>query len=315
VLDIAFHPSRNIICCALIDGSVLVYEYGVNENRLLRTIQNHKTSCRAIQLNETRLFSASKDKSLNVIDLETGNIEWKLSKAHPNPINTMLLEDNFIFTGDDEGMIKVFDIREKKEIRCFKENEDYISDLVYSQNLLLCTSGDGTIAAYNVNQNKMVGRSDNLEDELLSITLLRNGTKVVCGSQDGIINIYNWGQWSDISDRFPGHPGSIDCIARIDDNIICTGSSDGLIRIVNILPNKLLGVLGEHEDYPVEVLTINHDNKYMASCSHEDIVKFWNIEFFYNLDDGDQKMDEIIESKYEEHKDKKDEMKQFFSDL
>ena len=31
-----------------------------------------------------------------------------------------------------------------------------------------------------------------------------------------------------------------------------TGSSDGLVRVVSIQPNKVLGVLGDHDDFPVE---------------------------------------------------------------
>lgn len=33
---------------------------------------------------------------------------------------------------------------------------------------------------------------------------------------------------------------------RYDDESVLTGSSDGLIRILSIQPNMMLGVLGEH---------------------------------------------------------------------
>ena len=36
------------------------------------------------------------------------------------------------------------------------------------------------------------------------------------------------------------------------DDLILTGSSDGLIRLVNIQPHKLVGVLGDHGDFPVK---------------------------------------------------------------
>lgn len=31
-----------------------------------------------------------------------------------------------------------------------------------------------------------------------------------------------------------------------------TGSSDGIVRVVSIQPNRVLGVLGDHDDFPVE---------------------------------------------------------------
>ena len=48
---------------------------------------------------------------------------------------------------------------------------------------------------------------------------------------------------------------------KIDEDTVFTGSSDGMIRIVSILPNKLLGVVGEHSDCPIERLTLSPDRR------------------------------------------------------
>ena len=40
----------------------------------------------------------------------------------------------------------------------------------------------------------------------------------------------------DISDRFPGHPSSIDCMLKVDEETVLTGSSDGFIRVVSFFP-------------------------------------------------------------------------------
>ena len=54
--------------------------------------------------------------------------------------------------------------------------------------------------------------------------------QVLCGTGDGILNLFSWGEWGDISDRFPGHPLSIDSCVAVSDNVVCTGSMDGIIR-------------------------------------------------------------------------------------
>ena len=53
---------------------------------------------------------------------------------------------------------------------------------------------------------------------------------MVCGSTDGTLNIFNWDEWGNISDRFPGHPMSVDCMAKYSEDVIFTGSIDGMIR-------------------------------------------------------------------------------------
>lgn len=42
--------------------------------------------------------------------------------------------------------------------------------------------------------------------------------------------MFQWGEWEDVLDQVPGHPSSIDAMVKLDEDTICTGSSDGLIR-------------------------------------------------------------------------------------
>jgi hypothetical protein len=65
--------------------------------------------------------------------------------------------------------------------------------------------------------------------------LFQRGKKVVCGSQEGVLNIFSWGLFGDVTDRFPGHPNSVDALLKIDEDTLLTGSSDGLIRSVLFL--------------------------------------------------------------------------------
>ncbi len=42
------------------------------------------------------------------------------------------------------------------------------------------------------------------DEELLNVVVVKGGKKVVCGSQEGVLNLFSWGQFEDISDRIPG---------------------------------------------------------------------------------------------------------------
>lgn len=53
---------------------------------------------------------------------------------------------------------------------------------------------------------------------------------MICGDGEGTIGIFNWNLWEDITDRFPAHPQSIDCIVKITEDVICTSCMDGMIR-------------------------------------------------------------------------------------
>eukprot|EP01098_Paradermamoeba_levis_P006537 TRINITY_DN270_c0_g1_i2.p1 TRINITY_DN270_c0_g1~~TRINITY_DN270_c0_g1_i2.p1 ORF type:complete len:287 (+),score=97.23 TRINITY_DN270_c0_g1_i2:150-1010(+) len=225
-----------------------------------------------------------------MVDVHTGTVVAHLQDAHEAAVNKLFCYDDFLVSGDDDGCIKIWDLKKKTCTQTFEDNEDFISAFTISEDrkFLLATSGDGTLAVYNLRKGKLHIRSQNLEDELLSILIVKDGRKVVCGSQGGILNLFNWGEFGDFSDRFPGHPFSIDTMVKIDEDTIATGSSDGLIRVVGILPNKMLGVIGDHEDFPVEKLSVSYDKRFMASCSHDCLVKFWDVKYLFDDQGGDE---------------------------
>jgi len=101
----------------------------------------HKDSCRAIQFSPDGdvIYTGSKDKSLAVIT--NGILAMRIEEAHPCPIFTIchIENGNIVATGDDDGMIRIWDLRVasegKKHSVCmeFKEHEGTISKIVYNQ--------------------------------------------------------------------------------------------------------------------------------------------------------------------------------------
>lgn len=57
---------------------------------------------------------------------------------------------------------------------------------------------------------------------------------------------------------------------------------------MQVHPNKLLGLLGDHEDFPVEVLKFSHDKKLIGSVSHTNKVHFWDVAYLYDEDDDEE---------------------------
>jgi WD40 repeat protein len=201
----------------------------------------------------------------------------------------------------------------------WKVHDDYISALQYNEAdsneapTLLATSADGSLSVYDlriVSQSAatclkykstntqqlppgVVRRSDPQDDELLSLCILKHGKKVVCGTAEGVLAIFSYGTWGDVSDRYPGHPSSIDAILKIDEDTILTGSSDGFIRVVSILPNKMIGVLGDnHEGFPIEQLKFTCDKSFVGSVTHDNYVRIWDARILNENYDDDETIED-----------------------
>ena len=295
VFDIDFHPSGGYLAAGLIDGTVEVWKHGIGLDGNKRALINnpHDGSCRGLIFDGSgqRLWTICSDKHFRVMD-EFGK---EISKFHTgdDKLNKLLrLDDNTVITGDDSGCVKIWDLRaDNNKINAnaameWNVHEDYVSCFSYcpdKDNTLISGSGDGTIAIYDLRKPSVdnVTRSEDQEAEITCIEVMKNGKKVVCGTQDGVMLFFSWGKWLDQSDRYPGHPETVDCVVKIDERTMLTGSSDGLIRAIQVQPNKLLGVLGSHEDFPVEGMKKNQENTLIASYAHDPVIRFNDISIFY----------------------------------
>ncbi|XP_025923663.1 WD repeat-containing protein 55 [Apteryx rowi] len=281
---IALHPARAVLAAGDVDGDVYLYAYSCveGENRELWSSGHHLKSCRdvAFSLDGQKLFTVSKDKSIHILTVEDGRLETRFSKAHSSALNCVLpINDHVFATGDDGGALKVWDLRKGATVLEARQHEEYISAMAVDGNgkLLLTASGDGTLGVFNIKRRRFELLSEPQNGDLTSVVLLKRGKKVACGSSEGTIYLFNWDGFGATSDRFALRAESIDCMVPITENIVCTGSLDGVIRAVNVLPNRVLGCVGQHTGEPIEQLAMAPGGQLLASCAHDQKVKFWDI--------------------------------------
>ncbi|XP_078791837.1 WD repeat-containing protein 55 isoform X1 [Oryzias latipes] len=281
---VALHPSRDVLVCGDVDGDVYAYAYSCTEGetRELWSSGHHLKSCRQVRFSADglKLFSVSRDKAVHQLDVERGQLVSRIRGAHAAAINSLLLVDeNILATGDDRGTLKVWDMRKGEAFMDLKHHDDYISDIAVDQakRILLTTSGDGTMGVFNIKRRRFELLSEFQSGDLTSVALMKRGKKVVCGSSEGTVYIFNWNGFGATSDRFAVKAESVDCIVPITDSIMCTASMDGYIRAINLLPNRVIGCIGQHVGEPIEEINKSWDSRFLVSCAHDQLIKFWEI--------------------------------------
>lgn len=113
---------------------------------------------------------------------------------------------------------------------------------------------------------------------------MKDGKKVMTASGGGVLNLFSWDWFGDCNDRIVGHPNSIQCMVKYDEDTVITGGEDGLLRVVSVLPNRILAIVGDamdaSEGFHIQAVTLSHDRKLVASCSPDDIVKIMDVSHF-----------------------------------
>ena len=219
----------------------------------------------------------------NLMKLPTGCIQhWKVNHDYITDFETNV-DGTTLFASSADGTLSVFDIRYINK-KGGTSRSISLPDIDLHQPISLEQKNNTSTSTW---EKHGYVKSDNQEDELLSLVLLKNSTKLLCGSQQGILSLFSYNIWGDISDRFPGHPHSIDALLKIDEDTVLTGSSDGLVRCVQLLPNALLGVLGSHDGFPIEGLGWSCGRNMVGSISHDEYIRLWDASLLKEDDDDD----------------------------
>lgn len=130
---------------------------------------------------------------------------------------------------------------------------------------------------------KIYTTSEDYDSELTCLGLFRSNTKLLAGSSKGKLYLFNWKEFGLHSDEYTGNKHAVSCMVGVTENIAVTSGEDGVLRAAHMFPHRQLGSVGHHS-MPVDRLDIAHDGTYIASCSHNNDVKFWNISYFETIE-------------------------------
>lgn len=283
---VKFHPANDLVATGTIDGELAVWRYSLEKNEEVRRSKTHPKACRGLEFTQDgkTLFSISKDKSWKMIDVETMRIVVDMQKAHKSALFAMALIDEWLCaTGEEDGAVCVWDHRTPKQqaVQTYKQCEDYIADLLIEpqhKKVLLAASAEGTLTALDVRRKKMIMQSEVFEEEFLSLALIK-GKKVVCGGSEGSFEIFNWDEFGYIVNAMKSvSKASVDCMKALNESIVIYGCGDGNVRAASFFPNKPLGILGKHCDFPIVSLDLDRERKIAASVSVDQKVRFWSTE-------------------------------------
>jgi len=300
ITDLSFHPEADVIAIGNISGELSVFGYSNEENTIQKKLKLSKKTLRGLEFDESgaSLLTISKDKSLRILDTTTWNVKNKYVKCHDSPLYSCAsLDANISVTGDEDGFVKMWDNRQgDTSIMTFKRFDEFVSSfLKIDEHHLIAASGEGTIQSFDLRHKRPDIQSEVYDSELNCMGTVRSGTKLVVGSGTGQLYLFSKDQYGLHSDQFPGHPDGVNALIPITDNVVITGCEDGNVRAVHLYPHRFLGVVGHHEDeFPIERLDVNTTGEMVASTSHDNRVKFWNVTYLEEMDYNKQKKPGVL---------------------
>ncbi|KAF7456646.1 WD repeat-containing protein 55 [Cryptosporidium felis] len=260
IMDSKFSDTDNFLYTTHVNGFIHRFEIDFQENELksVSKVFSNRGSCRNIEFIEDKIITTYSTGEIIIID-KLGNPIWKTPKTGVGINAVAYIDNNIIVTGNDEGYVEVWDAREKNKSSIkFRDNEDCVNDLCYVENKssIIVINGD-TLGIYDSrsiikkkNKDHLISLSDPQEENILCTRAIRNNSKVVCGTDEGNLLFFSWGNFGDCSDRMliPCLDGfendnSVEHFQIYQDQFAIISTSDGILKVVEFFPNEILGTL------------------------------------------------------------------------
>jgi len=304
IKDICFHPKSYLLAASIDRGLrasyVELYQNKPNErNERLLKLKVSKTVGRAVSFSKdgNSLFSLNADKTLRAIDLRQGEISRTLHQTHSdNPHCLAVVDQNLLATGDEEGYVKVWDLRHQDGKPVMSQQTEKLTGATVN-NIFVDDAGkyiwavadNGCMATFNARQRKFIMETNKpSEFEFNCGSTIKENSKLVVGTGEGVLHLYNWSQYAAPSDSFSAAGGaSIDSLARVSDSVVFTACDDGWIRATNVLPNRVISKVGQFTNSSPKRIVTSWDNQYVAACNN-DVIKFFDVPHITNIEVSDR---------------------------
>lgn len=117
------------------------------------------------------------------------------------------------------------------------------------------------------------------ENSVTAVAVTPDGERIVSGSEDSTIRVWNLETGEPIGKAFEGHEFSVDTIAVTPDGKrIVSGGFDSTIRIWNIDTGEQIGKSIEGHKGRVATVAVTPDGKHIVSGSWDHTIRVWNLE-------------------------------------
>ncbi|MCJ1311134.1 WD repeat-containing protein jip5 [Agyrium rufum] len=272
--------------------------------------KRHKGSCRSLAFSHDGqdLYSAGADGIVKIAKTDSGKVNAKIAiPFHQTTLDppTVLhaLSPQTLLLATDSSALHIYDLRTPAQpASTYHPHEDYVSSITSLPPTLESTSGfpkqvvtiGGTTLAVTDFRRGVLVQSDDQETELLCGCMVsglpakrgRGVEKVLVGDGDGVVTLWERGEWVDQEDRvyvgLKGGDESADCMIAVPEgNAEGKGSKSAVIGLANgkvkVMDVRQRKIVREYTHDDIEgVIAIDFDTEGRMISGGGNTVKVWS---------------------------------------
>ncbi len=240
----------------------------------------------AIDPEGTLLISGSWDNTLNIWDLETGEVRETLRSDRPSVIRDVALDPytQRFATARDDGTIEIWQLdRQGSDLTLELEQRieghfGPVYAIAISPDGLTLVSGsqDTTIKIWAIETGDLLHTLTDHRGPVRSLALTPDGQTLISGAADATIKIWDL-ETGELQNTLTDHTRLVRGLAIAPDGkTLASASWDRTLKIWDLTTGELQNTLMGHTDLVVSV-AISPDGSTLVSGSDDDTIKLWDL--------------------------------------
>ncbi len=242
---------------------------------LIRTLEGHTYGVGAVAvLDETRVVSASWDRTLRVWNLESGETILTL-KGHTNWVNAVaVLDEARVVSASSDCTLRVWDLASGETIRILQGHTKGVNTVaVLGATRLVSASDDRTLRVWDVASGEMVRTLKGHTSRVLSVAVL-NETRMVSAAYESALRVWDMATGKTIR-TLEGHAFVVQAVAVLDETRVISASWDHTLRVWDVASGKTIRTLEGHTDLVLAVVVL--DATRVISASSDRTLQVWDV--------------------------------------
>ena len=295
--EISTNNNNSILILGFIDGSFSIFSLTNFQNIYSLKITSSKITSISINSAQNSIAFGSKySYQLIVYNYKSENFIFNQTGFFSYIENISFSPDGNFIAANSKNILKIFEISRNVCLKTFSENNNNITDITFSNNsnnLLITSSLDGTVRAYDLKKyiNFRIMTSPKLT-QFLSVSIDNSGEIIASSSND--FNIYVWNlKTGDLIDILSSHTDNVNIIRfnynKINNNnnnfienecFLVSGSWDNSIKIWSLFSKKKL-IESLDNNSKVICLCIRPDGKEISVSTLKGEIFVWDFDDGY----------------------------------
>lgn len=282
---IAHLPSKRRIITCSDDGSIRLWnlESGAQIGRDWREAGDEESvSTIALSPDGKTIAAGSSDGTVRLWDVEMGKAVAKLA-GHTLNVWTICwsADGEHVVSGSLDGTARVWDVGSGKLVpkQLIKSGHECVQAVIYSPDITKIATGgynEDAIKIWNSKTGELLTTIKH-DDSVFSLAWTSDQKKLVSGSSDGSIRIFDTTTWKEIAILEPRHQNTVYAISLFpNDRLLASASWDATACLWNLDTNIPVVPPLQHED-SVYAAAISADGKLLVTGCDDNDAQVWDV--------------------------------------